>query len=75
VLADRAERLRKEIAEADAEVVRLEAAEVVIGQFIKVERSGQATTRPWPRSWSVSRRVRVRAGWALLVLTNAEVQR
>lgn len=30
VLADRAERLRKELAEIDAEVVRLEAAEMVI---------------------------------------------
>jgi hypothetical protein len=42
VLADRAERLRKELAEIDAEVARLEAAEVVIGQFIEAERSGQA---------------------------------
>jgi hypothetical protein len=41
VLADRAERLRKELAEIDAEVARLEAAEVVIGQFIEAERSGQ----------------------------------
>jgi hypothetical protein len=42
VLADRAERLRKELAEIHAEVTRLEAAEVVIGQFIEAERSGQA---------------------------------
>ncbi|MGW4518737.1 hypothetical protein ACWEO4_44180 [Streptomyces sp. NPDC004393] len=42
VLADRAERLRKELAEIDAEVARLEAAEVVIGQFLEAERSGQA---------------------------------
>ncbi|MGI5430847.1 hypothetical protein [Streptomyces sp. CA-179760] len=42
VLADRAERLRTELAEIDAEVVRLEAAEMVIGQFIEAERSGQA---------------------------------
>ncbi|WP_406416190.1 hypothetical protein OH809_39905 [Streptomyces sp. NBC_00873] len=42
VLADRAERLRKELAEIDAEAVRLEAAKVVVGQFIDVERSGQA---------------------------------
>ncbi|MFD3735282.1 hypothetical protein [Streptomyces sp. NPDC058632] len=42
VLADRAERLRKELAEVDAEVARLEAAEVVIGQFIEAERSAQA---------------------------------
>ncbi|MFF3518668.1 hypothetical protein [Streptomyces sp. NPDC002573] len=42
VLADRAERLRKELAEIDAEVARLEAAEVVIGQFIEADRSGQA---------------------------------
>jgi hypothetical protein len=42
VLADRAGRLRKELAEIDAEVARLEAAEVVIGQFIEAERSGQA---------------------------------
>lgn len=41
VLADRAGRLRKELAEIDAEVARLEAAEVVIGQFIEAERSGQ----------------------------------
>ncbi|MFF4605151.1 hypothetical protein ACFY12_20755 [Streptomyces sp. NPDC001339] len=42
VPADRAERLRKELAEIDAEVARLETAEVVIGQFIEAERSGQA---------------------------------
>ncbi|MEV0186576.1 hypothetical protein AB0I54_46425 [Streptomyces sp. NPDC050625] len=30
------------LAEIDAEVARLEAAEVVIGQFIEAERSGQA---------------------------------
>ncbi|GAA5704952.1 hypothetical protein AQJ43_31700 [Streptomyces avermitilis] len=42
VLADRAERLRKELAEIDAEVARLEAAEVVIGQFIEAEGNGQA---------------------------------
>ncbi|OIJ85278.1 hypothetical protein [Streptomyces colonosanans] len=42
VLADRAERLRKELSEIDAEVARLEAAEVVIGQFIEAEWSGQA---------------------------------
>ena len=42
VLADRAERLRKDLAEIDAEAARLEAAEVVIGQFIEAERSGQA---------------------------------
>ncbi|GAB2826324.1 hypothetical protein GCM10027073_64280 [Streptomyces chlorus] len=41
VLADRAEGLRKELAEIDAEVVRLEAAEMVIGQFIEAKRSGQ----------------------------------
>lgn len=42
VLADRAERLRKELAEIDAEVARLEAAEGAIGRFIEAERSGQA---------------------------------
>ncbi|MFB7457033.1 hypothetical protein [Streptomyces sp. NPDC056188] len=42
VLAERAERLRKELAEIDAEVARLEAAEVVIGQFIEAERAGEA---------------------------------
>ncbi|MEU1598538.1 hypothetical protein ABZ468_38460 [Streptomyces sp. NPDC005708] len=42
VLAERAERLRKELAEIDAEVARLEAAEVVIGQFIEAERAGGA---------------------------------
>ncbi|MCX4734675.1 hypothetical protein [Streptomyces sp. NBC_01363] len=45
VLADRAERLRKELAGIDAEVARLEASEVVIGQFIEAERSGQADDR------------------------------
>ncbi|WP_327271962.1 hypothetical protein OG609_06815 [Streptomyces sp. NBC_01224] len=33
LLADRAERLRKELAEIDVEVARLEAAEVVFGQY------------------------------------------
>ncbi|MEV0538066.1 hypothetical protein [Kitasatospora sp. NPDC050463] len=42
VLADRAERLRKELPEVDAEVARLEAAEVVFGQFVDAERSGKA---------------------------------
>lgn len=42
VLADRAERLRKELVEIDAEVARLAAAEVVMGQFIEAERAGQA---------------------------------
>ncbi|GGX34089.1 hypothetical protein GCM10010341_64510 [Streptomyces noursei] len=37
-----AERLRKELVEIDAEVVRLEAAEVVISQFIEAERAGEA---------------------------------
>ncbi|MCX5317700.1 hypothetical protein [Streptomyces sp. NBC_00154] len=45
VLADRAERLRKELAEMDAEVARLEAAEVVIWPFIEAERSRQADDR------------------------------
>lgn len=42
VLADRVEQLRKELAETEAEVARLEAAEVVIGQFIEAERVGEA---------------------------------
>jgi hypothetical protein len=42
VLADRAEQLRKELVEIEAEVARLEAAEVVIGQFIEAERVGEA---------------------------------
>jgi hypothetical protein len=42
VLADRAVRLRMELVEIEAEVARLEAAEVVIGQFIEAERSGLA---------------------------------
>jgi len=45
VLADRTERLRKEFAEIDAEVVRPEAAKVVIGQFIEAERTGQCGCR------------------------------
>jgi len=40
VLADRAEQLRKELAEIDAEVARLEAAEVVFGQFADAQRAG-----------------------------------
>ncbi|MFE4958525.1 hypothetical protein ACFRCW_31895 [Streptomyces sp. NPDC056653] len=52
VLADRAERLRKELAEIDAEVARLEAAEVVIGQFIEAERSGQVDDPVVVPSWS-----------------------
>ncbi|KUL35641.1 hypothetical protein [Streptomyces regalis] len=42
VLADRMEHSRKELAETEAEVARLEAAEVVIGQFIEAERVGEA---------------------------------
>ncbi|MFD3590412.1 hypothetical protein [Streptomyces sp. NPDC058683] len=42
VLADRAERLRKELAEIDAEVARLGAAEVVIGRFVDAQRAGAA---------------------------------
>ncbi len=42
MLADRVERLRKELVEAEAEVARLEAAEVVFGQFIEAERAGEA---------------------------------
>jgi len=42
VLADRAERLRKELAELDAEVARLEVAEVVFGQFADAQRAGRA---------------------------------
>ncbi|TQK42534.1 hypothetical protein FBY35_3954 [Streptomyces sp. SLBN-118] len=40
VLADRAERLRKELADLDVEVARLEAAEVVFGQFADARRAG-----------------------------------
>jgi hypothetical protein len=42
VLADRAERLRKELADLDVEVARLEAAEVVFGQFADAQRAGDA---------------------------------
>ncbi|GAB3171462.1 hypothetical protein [Streptomyces incanus] len=42
VLADRVEQLRRELAETEAEVARLGAAEVVIGQFIEAERAGEA---------------------------------
>ncbi|MEV7931291.1 hypothetical protein [Kitasatospora sp. NPDC088779] len=42
VLSDRAERLRKELAEIEAEVARLEAAEVVFGQFADAQRTGTA---------------------------------
>ncbi|MFJ3826310.1 P-loop NTPase family protein [Streptomyces nodosus] len=40
--AERAERLREELVEIDAEVACPEAAEVVIGQFIEAERAGEA---------------------------------
>ncbi|MFD3681754.1 hypothetical protein [Streptomyces sp. NPDC058613] len=40
ILADRAERLRKELADLDLEVARLEAAEVVFGQFADAQRAG-----------------------------------
>ncbi|MFH0520479.1 hypothetical protein ACHBTE_25300 [Streptomyces sp. M41] len=39
---DRAGRLREELVEIDAEVARLKAAGVVIGQFVAAEHSGQA---------------------------------
>ncbi|MDJ0347363.1 hypothetical protein QMK19_39825 [Streptomyces sp. H10-C2] len=42
VLAERAGQLRKELVEIEAEVARLEAAEVVIGQFIEADRAGEA---------------------------------
>ncbi|MFI6726051.1 hypothetical protein NRF20_38255 [Streptomyces sp. R-74717] len=42
VPADRAERLRGELTELDAELARLEAAEVVFGQFADAQRAGQA---------------------------------
>jgi len=42
VLADRAERLREELAVLDAEVAGLEAAEVVFGQFADAQRAGRA---------------------------------
>ena len=45
VLADRAERLRKEFTEIDAEVAWLEAAKVVNGQFVEAERTGQCGCR------------------------------
>ncbi|OKI25547.1 hypothetical protein [Streptomyces sp. CB03911] len=41
VLAARAERLREELADLDVEVVRLEAAEMVFGQFADAQRVGQ----------------------------------
>ena len=41
VLADRAERLRKELVDLEAEVERLAAAEVVFGQFADAQRAGQ----------------------------------
>ncbi|MFE5039120.1 hypothetical protein [Streptomyces sp. NPDC056683] len=62
VLADRAERLRKELAEIDAEVARLEAAEVVIGQFIEADRAGEADDPAMPPSWSGSRLLRAQTG-------------
>lgn len=41
VPADRADRLRKELADLEVEVARLEAAEVVSGRFVDAERAGQ----------------------------------
>ncbi|MEV6213016.1 hypothetical protein [Kitasatospora sp. NPDC051914] len=40
VLADRAERLRKELVGLDVEVARLEAAEAVFGQLADAQRAG-----------------------------------
>ncbi|MEU5307012.1 ImmA/IrrE family metallo-endopeptidase [Streptomyces noursei] len=42
VLTDHAERLRKELAEIEAEVARLGAAEEVLGQFIETGRTSRA---------------------------------
>ncbi|WP_426543250.1 hypothetical protein [Streptomyces sp. UG1] len=53
-LAERAELLRKELAEIDAELGRLEAAEVVFGQW--AEATGDGGRRAsWSRSRSRSR--------------------
>jgi hypothetical protein len=41
LLAGRAERLRKELAEIDVEVARLEAAEVVFGQYAEATDGGR----------------------------------
>ncbi|MBZ9640624.1 hypothetical protein [Streptomyces sp. PSKA30] len=63
VLAERVQQLRKELAETEAEVARLEAAEVVIGQSVEAERAARRTMPSWTRSWSASpRRVVVPAG-------------
>jgi hypothetical protein len=58
VLADRAERLRKDLAEIDAEV----AGRRPRRWFIEAERSGQVHDRVMAGSWSGSGPVRGRAG-------------
>ncbi|AKA09010.1 hypothetical protein SAZ_33195 [Streptomyces noursei ZPM] len=62
VLADRIEQLRKEITAIEAEVARLEAAEVVIGSSSRLNARARPTIRPWTRSWSGSPRRPGRAG-------------
>ncbi|MFC9626945.1 hypothetical protein ACFTXM_45655 [Streptomyces sp. NPDC056930] len=51
LLTDRAERLRKELAEIDVEMTRLEAAEVVFGQYAEATDGGRRddpVTEPAP---------------------------
>lgn len=59
-LTERAELLRKELAEVDAELGRLKAAEVVFGQWAEATDGGRRAS--WSRSRSASRLGRVRAG-------------
>ena len=54
-LAERAELLRKELAEIDVEVARLEAAEVVFGQWAEATDGGRVHQASWSRSRSRSR--------------------
>ncbi|GHA72675.1 hypothetical protein GCM10010372_84130 [Streptomyces tauricus] len=68
-LTERAELLRKELAEIDAELGRLEAAEVVFGQWAEATDGDGGHRTSWSRSRSRSRsmsrlgRVRAGCGW------------
>ena len=63
-LAERAELLRKELAGIDAEVARLEAAEVVFGQWAEATDGGRRRRASWSRSRSrAGPLVRAGCGW------------
>lgn len=68
-LTERAELLRKELAEIDAELSRLEAAEVVFGQWAEATDGGRRPSgiaEPEPERVAVDR-VRAGCGWCRTV--------